>query len=87
VVGRELTVSLFYRPGPPAHYVARLGADGQLQGWGWDERQALDDLARLVFEYPPPELAAELTSSLVRIARWLEEHAPPILTDDQHAPG
>jgi hypothetical protein len=64
-------VRLLYRAGPPAHYVARLGATGSSEGWGWTEAEALTSLALAVLRDPPADAPPGVTRDLSSVIAWL----------------
>jgi hypothetical protein len=75
------SVTLLYHADEPQRYVARLGATGWYEGWGWTVDQALEDLARVGRDVGLPDLlptAARADES--KLVAWLRRRAgEPVL--------
>lgn len=65
-------MEVLLRLGPPRHYVARLGAGGWSEAWGWSESEAVANLARALIEDPPEHLPLSGVDALPRVVAWLQ---------------
>ena len=74
-------VTLLYRPGPPARYVARFGHTGWCEGWGWKVDEALDDLAGAIEGLRSSEVPPEMLSDRRELARWLRQRSSDAVLD------
>lgn len=58
-------------PGPPRHYVARLGVTGWSEAWGWSETEAVSNLARALANDPPGHVPISLLGDIPGLIAWL----------------
>lgn len=77
----KASVSVLYYSRPPQHYVARLGATGWCEGWGWTVDEAVEDLARVIADVGvPPVGPAVAPIDHPRLVAWLRRHVgEPVL--------